>query len=57
VHNLSKKIPGNQIPKMETLIEQIRAAGYKAARTHFSPISIKTDIPHDKLMKLILNHK
>ena len=36
-------------PKIVTLIETLRAAGFRASRTHFSPTGFRTDAPPPKL--------
>ncbi len=54
LHSLASRWKfGNHKP-MANLFEAVRANGYKAARTHFSPTGIKTDMPLEEL-KLLLS--
>jgi tRNA (guanine26-N2/guanine27-N2)-dimethyltransferase len=39
--------------KMNNIISEITLQGYKASRTHFSGQGIKSDIPYDKLLKIL----
>ena len=39
---------------IEVLLEAIRENGYKASRTHFSGVGIKTDAPLNMIKGLIL---
>ncbi len=34
---------GSSIPKLEKIIEKLKEKGFKASRTHFSPVGIRTD--------------
>lgn len=43
VHEMAKKKGWKELPKIEELIERIKKKGFRAVRTHFSPIAIKTD--------------
>lgn len=43
IHNLCRKFSIGRIPTMEKLLEKLRKKGYKAARTHYSKLSIKTN--------------
>ena len=42
IHRLTKRLK-KEVPKTEFLINKLRKKGFKASRTHFSPVSIKTD--------------
>jgi len=45
MHELCKLNSIQPIPKMEDFLNALHGAGHIAKRTHFSPISIKTDAP------------
>ncbi len=40
-------------PPISLFIEKIREKGYNAFRTHFDPRGVKTDMPHEDLVRLI----
>jgi tRNA (guanine26-N2/guanine27-N2)-dimethyltransferase len=42
IHRLAKRLK-KKIPKTEVLMKKLKNRGFKASRTHFSPVSIKTD--------------
>ncbi|RMF55665.1 hypothetical protein D6745_01565 [Candidatus Woesearchaeota archaeon] len=44
---------GKRIPVRDELIARIRRKGFKAGRTHFNPVGIKSDIPKEELLKII----
>ena len=50
VHALCRIRRLGRIPNMNELIEKIRSKGYRASRTHFSDISIKSDAPHEEIL-------
>ncbi|MFB6076740.1 MAG: hypothetical protein ABEK12_01260, partial [Candidatus Nanohaloarchaea archaeon] len=39
-------VAGTSAPRMDELLERLRADGYRATRTHFSPQGLRTDAPH-----------
>ncbi|MEM4272142.1 MAG: tRNA (guanine(10)-N(2))-dimethyltransferase [Candidatus Bilamarchaeaceae archaeon] len=43
IHSSCGKLGIQPPPRTETLLERLRNAGFRAARTHFSPIGVKTD--------------
>lgn len=45
VHVLSRINGGGEMPKMAAILQGIQKKGYRAARTHYSDVSIKTDAP------------
>lgn len=47
------KRAGVSPPKIGTLIDELREAGHFASRTHFSPMGIRTDAPHDELLQAV----
>jgi len=53
VHALCKMAKAGAVAPLENIIESIKASGHKVARTHFSPIGIKTDAPYDAVVKAI----
>lgn len=55
LHKLCKKMKCKSIPNLEQLIETLKNKGYKASRTHFDFISIKTDIDIISLKKILSN--
>ena len=54
IHKLSQKLKLQKVPKMEDLLKIISKQGYRGSRTHFDFTSIKTDMKHEMLIKLIL---
>ncbi len=53
IHKLSQQLKLPSIPKLEELTKIIEEKGYKASRTHFDFISIKTDANIDELKKIL----
>jgi tRNA (guanine26-N2/guanine27-N2)-dimethyltransferase len=51
VHVLSKRQEKGHVPRMDEIMEKIRKKGYRVSRTHFSPVSIKTDAPYDVIFR------
>jgi tRNA (guanine26-N2/guanine27-N2)-dimethyltransferase len=52
VHLLAKRIKAT--PRdMETILNRLRDSGYASSRTHFSPVSIKTDAPIKVIEQMI----
>ena len=49
VHILSKG--KGYVPKMEDIIKKVRKKGYKISRTHFSPVSVKTNAPYSVILR------
>jgi len=41
-------------PRIERFLDGLRSAGYRAARTHFHPRGVRTDAPHDELLRIFL---
>ena len=54
IHQLCKKLNLSQIPKIQSIINAINELDYKATKTQFDPLSIKTNISLNSL-KNILN--
>ncbi len=52
LHAFAKKHKGAILP-MEEALGKIRKAGFAAARTHFCPTAIRTDAPHEKVLRLL----
>jgi tRNA (guanine26-N2/guanine27-N2)-dimethyltransferase len=46
VHAMCKLARSTSVPKMEAVLASLEGAGYKAVKTHFSPICIKTGAPY-----------
>jgi len=53
IHKISQQLKLSSIPKLEDIIKIIEKKGYKASRTHFDFISIKTDMSIDELKKVL----
>jgi tRNA (guanine26-N2/guanine27-N2)-dimethyltransferase len=52
VHLLAKRIKAT--PRdMETILNRLRDSGYASSRTHFSPVSIKTEAPKKVIEQMI----
>ncbi len=52
LHRIAKRYKV-KIPRKEELIERLKDKGYKASGTHFSGKGIRSDIPLEKLLKLL----
>ncbi len=55
-HALARK-NGLEVVKVSKAIETLRALGFSATRTHFSPTSIKTNAPFEAVLKSMGNGK
>ena len=44
---------GGSPPKRQRFIEGLRAIGYRAARTHFHPLGVKTDASYDDAIRVV----
>jgi tRNA (guanine26-N2/guanine27-N2)-dimethyltransferase len=53
MHKICKRSKIKNIPKTKDIIKAIKKKGYKAAETHFSPSSLRSDIPLKTLLKLL----
>ena len=53
IHALCKQLKTKSIPKTEELIKKIKAQRYKVAKTHFSPVGLRTTMPEDKFRALL----
>ncbi len=53
IHKISQQLKLSSIPKLEDVIKIIEENGFKASRTHFDFISIKTDMKIDELKKVL----
>lgn len=53
VHALCKLQQLPSVPKMEDILANLRKAGHKAVRTHFTPVGIKTDAPYGAISEAI----
>ena len=52
MHKLAKKLKF-AIPRIDPVIERIRSLGFRASRTHFTPVGIRSDIPYEKFVEII----
>ncbi len=52
IHLLTKRMK-KQVPKTDVLIEKLQEKGFGASKTHFSPISIKTDAKMKDLRTIV----
>jgi len=55
IHKLSQKLKLSSIPKINIIINKLKQEGYKASRTHFDFLAIKTDASIDHLEKILQN--
>ncbi|MBW2999845.1 tRNA (guanine(26)-N(2))-dimethyltransferase [Candidatus Woesearchaeota archaeon] len=53
IHKICKKLKIKSIPKFEKIIEKIKDKGFKAARSHFNPYGIRSNIAEKELVKVI----
>ncbi len=53
VHALCKLKQLHSVPTMESVLSSLRSGGFRAGRTHFSPLSIKTDAPYGQVLEAI----
>jgi len=53
IHKISQQLKLSSIPKLENIIKIIEENGFKASRTHFDFISIKTDMKINDLKKVL----
>ncbi len=53
IHQLCKKLNLSQIPKIQSIIKIIKELKNEATRTHFDPLSIKTNIPLNSLNNIL----
>jgi tRNA (guanine26-N2/guanine27-N2)-dimethyltransferase len=53
IHKLSQQLKLSYIPKLEDIIKMIEKKGFRASRTHFDFISIKTDMKINELKELL----
>ena len=54
LHVLAKKMK-TPISSMDDAIGKLRKTGFAASRTHFCPTAVRTDAPHEKVLKLLAN--
>jgi tRNA (guanine26-N2/guanine27-N2)-dimethyltransferase len=54
IHHLCKKLNLSQIPKIQSIIKIINELKYEATRTHFDPLSIKTNLPLNSLKDILI---
>jgi len=52
IHALSKRRGKGNVPKMEEIAEKLRKKNFRVSRTHFSPVSIKTDAPYEVILSV-----
>ena len=53
IHKLCQKLKLASVPKIEQIINSIKEKGYRASRTHFDFLSIKTDMRFREFKKLL----
>ena len=51
-YNVHKTFKGASIPKIEHIIKKLKEKGFKATRTHFNPLGIKTNAPINKIREI-----
>ncbi len=47
---IAKRLRGSP-PKLDRFLQSLREAGFRAERTHFHPRGVKTDAPHDEILR------
>ncbi|MFW9897045.1 MAG: tRNA (guanine(10)-N(2))-dimethyltransferase [Candidatus Thorarchaeota archaeon] len=57
IHKISQQLKLKSIPKLEQLIKWIKEKGYKASRTHFDFVSIKTNLKIDELKTILKKYE
>jgi tRNA (guanine26-N2/guanine27-N2)-dimethyltransferase len=53
VHALCKLARSVSVPPLDAVLRRLESGGFRAHRTHFSPISIKTDAPAAAVLKAV----
>ena len=53
VHYIAKRLSLGELPGMREIIEQLRARGYSATRTHISETGVRTDAPHKVVTEVV----
>ncbi|MFW9818472.1 MAG: tRNA (guanine(10)-N(2))-dimethyltransferase [Candidatus Thorarchaeota archaeon] len=54
IHNLCHNLKLKSVPKINFIINEIRNLGYRASRTHFDFLSVKTDIDLTTIKNILL---
>jgi tRNA (guanine26-N2/guanine27-N2)-dimethyltransferase len=54
IHNLCQSLKLKSVPKIMVIINEIRNLGYRASRTHFDYLSIKTDMDLPIIKNILL---
>ncbi len=54
LHKLCRVLKCSSVPNIEHVIQTIKECEHEASRTHFDPLSIKTDLNIENLKKIIL---
>jgi tRNA (guanine26-N2/guanine27-N2)-dimethyltransferase len=54
IHKLSQNLKLKSVPKIMVIINEIRNLGYRASRTHFDYLSIKTDMDLPMIKNILL---
>jgi tRNA (guanine26-N2/guanine27-N2)-dimethyltransferase len=54
IHKLSKNLKLKSIPKINDIINEIKKLGYRASRTHFNFLSIKSDLDLTTIKNILL---
>ena len=53
IHKLCQKLKLQSVPKINEIIKEIKKLGYKASRTHFDFLSIKSDLDLPKIKNIL----
>jgi tRNA (guanine26-N2/guanine27-N2)-dimethyltransferase len=56
IHKISQQLKLPYIPKLKDIITLVKDNGFKASRTHFDFISIKTDMKINKLKEVLIKN-
>jgi tRNA (guanine26-N2/guanine27-N2)-dimethyltransferase len=54
IHKLCQKLKLASVPKIEEIIKEIKELGYKASRTHFDFLSIKSELDLFKIKNILV---
>lgn len=57
LHQLCKTHKTQPVPNLVNLLKTISEKGFIARKSHFSPLSIKTNAPYSELVRILKTHK
>ena len=53
IHEIASKTGKGGVKKFDAFIDLIKEKGFKAVRTHFNVLGLKTNAPEEKLIELM----